>query len=199
MKLSRVLIAVVVFGLATSMPAQAAPIVFSSPLAPEAVGATGTGFTTVTFDPIALTMQVEADFSGLSGTTTVAHIHCCTAVPRQGTVGVATQLPSFAGFPTGVSAGAYDATFDLALASSWNPAFVTANGGTTQGASAALLNGMLAGRAYLNVHSTTFPGGEIRGFLAVPEPTTAVLVGMSFAVLGLLRRRRRQPAVRAGD
>ena len=31
----------------------------------------------------------RASFSGLSGTTTVAHIHCCTASPGTGTIGVA--------------------------------------------------------------------------------------------------------------
>jgi hypothetical protein len=43
---------------------------------------------------------------------------------------------------------------------------VTANGGTTAGAEAALLAGLEAGQAYLNIHTTMFPGGEIRGFLA---------------------------------
>jgi hypothetical protein len=54
----------------------------------------------------------------------------------------------------------------MTSAASYNPAFVTANGGTTAGAEAALLAGLEAGQAYLNIHTTMFPGGEIRGFLA---------------------------------
>lgn len=44
---------------------------------------------------------------------------------------------------------------------------MTANGGTVAGAEAALANGFASGTSYLNVHSTTFPGGEIRSFFAV--------------------------------
>ena len=51
---------------------------------------------------------------------------------------------------------------------SYNPAFVTAHGGTAASAAAALLAGLEAGQAYLNIHTTTHPGGEIRGFLQEP-------------------------------
>ena len=52
-------------------------------------------------------------------------------------------------------------------AASYNPSFVTAHGGVA-GAEAALLSGMLAGQTYLNIHTINFPGGEMRGFLAMP-------------------------------
>lgn len=80
-------------------------------------------------------------WSGTSGVTTASHIHCCTVDQGTGNAGVATQLPSFAGFPLGVSSGSYDQTFDMTLAGSWNPTFVTNNGGTT----ASALNALIAG------------------------------------------------------
>jgi hypothetical protein len=125
----------------------------------------GTGETTVTVDLTALTLRIDLQFSGLVAANTAAHIHCCTTTPGAGTAGVATQTPTFTGFPGGSTAGTYGRTFDLALSSSYNAAFITANGGTVGTAAAALGAGIDAGRAYLNLHTGTFPGGEIRTFL----------------------------------
>ena len=81
-------------------------------------------------------------------------------------------------------------TFDMTLASSYNPSFITNNGGTPATAEAALFAGLLAGDAYFNIHSTMFPGGEIRGFLAqVPEPAAVGL--LAFGLLGAFAARRR--------
>jgi hypothetical protein len=114
-------------------------------------------------------------------------IHCCTTVPLTANVGVATTLPTFAGFPAGVTAGVFDATYDMTLASSYNPAFVTASGGTTALAAARLLQGLKDGKAYFNIHTTTFPGGEIRGF-PVPEPASALLLCGPPGTCGTRRR-----------
>lgn len=150
----------------------------------------GTGFAVVTVNDVANTMRVQASFSGLLGTTTASHIHCCTTVPFTGTANVATTTPSFPGFPLGVTSGTFDNTFDMTLSSSYNPAFVTASGGTVALAEAALFAGMAANDTYLNIHTTVVPGGEIRGFLvaATPEPGTFVWAGAVVAALVLRRR-----------
>jgi hypothetical protein len=152
----------------------------------------GTGFAQVNYDDVAHTLFVDVTFSGLLGTTTASHIHSATAVPGTGTVGVATTTPTFAGFPLGVTSGAYINTLDLTLASSWNPSYITANGGTTAGAEAALATGLAAGEAYLNIHTTVVPGGEIRGFLEpVPEPSSMGLLALGGGALAWGARRRK--------
>jgi hypothetical protein len=86
-------------------------------------------------------------------------------------------------------------TFDLTMANSYNPAFITAEGGTVAGAESALVTALLDGETYINIHTTGDPGGEIRGFLsAVPEPSTWAMMLIGFAGLGFAFRQSRRKA-----
>ncbi|SHL40343.1 PEP-CTERM protein-sorting domain-containing protein [Nitrosospira sp. Nsp11] len=152
----------------------------------------GTGMATVSIDSDLRTMHIHESFSGLMADTTVSHIHCCTTAPNNGTAGVATAIPTFPDFPSGVREGVYDHTFDMKNASNYNPAFIAANGNNVDGAFNALLTGLNTGSAYSNIHSVMFPMGEIRGFLApIPEPETYAMLLAGLAMISAVARRRR--------
>lgn len=154
------------------------------------VATAGIGSALVTFDLDLVTMRVQAEFSGLTGNTSASHIHCCDFQANTN-AGVATTTPTFTGFPLGVKSGTYDQTFDMTLTSSYRAQFLTANGGSVTNALNSLLAGLDSGMAYFNIHTSSFPSGEIRGqSVPIPEPATAMLALCGLGLPLLTRRAR---------
>lgn len=152
------------------------------------------GFSLTTIDLTGSNLIVDLPFRDLQGTTQAAHLHCCTSDAFTGTSGIA--IP-FKDFPTEVHAGSYSMAIPLYEESSYNPDFLAANGGSVKQAASALVDGIVANEAYVNIHTSAYPNGEIRGFLVaapVPEPAEwALLAGGLGSLLWMGRRRRREP------
>jgi hypothetical protein len=157
----------------------------------------GIGVGSAVFNPATNMLNVSVSFSGLTGTTIDAHIHCCFGEPgdlpgRNSSVAVGFMSHSF---PLGVTSGNFLASIDLLNSGSYTPGFLTEGGGTAAGARDKLLAGMSqapdAGGAYFNIHTTTRQTGEIRGDISrIPEPTALALVLCGLAAIALQRRGR---------
>ena len=142
---------------------------------------TGSGLVQLYLTGSTLTLS-NCSYSGLSGNVTAAHIHGPGA-PGVG-AGVLYFLSPPAGFiTTGATSGTITAG-NLSLVDNPNGSGFTVAQQLTQ------LN---SGLWYINIHSTTFGGGEIRGQITlVPEPTTATILLLGAGCAGLMFRRRRQ-------
>jgi hypothetical protein len=151
---------------------------------PNASPASGRGFITLSGDM----MDVDIFYSDLLAPLTIAHIHCCAARGVNAIIAVdLDRIP----LPTTLS-GSFSRSFDLSIADTYRAAFITASGGTVELARARLLEAFDSETAYFNLHTSQFPGGEIRGQIgAVPEPAAWAMLIAGFGAVGLAMRRRR--------
>ncbi len=107
-----------------------------------ATGTTATGYARVVVNEAAGTLQFTVVFNGLSSTQTASHIHAPGAIGQS--VGVAINFGAVGGTSGTVS-------------------------GTTT-ITPTQLSQIRAHLGYVNVHSTNFPNGEIRGQLGIGRP-----------------------------
>jgi len=143
-----------------------------------AVPTAASGFVTLTLTGNLLTVNLS--WTGLSAPPAAGHIHCCAAFG----INAPVVLP-FTGLvgPTVGTSGTYVNTFDLS-----NPAVFN----NFAGGEAALIAGLNANQAYVNIHDAVYPGGEIRADVTtIPEPTTVALAALGLGGAGLVARRRR--------
>ncbi len=149
--------------------AQAAIVNFTASLSPLQEVPPNTspafGHGDLAFDTVALTFTFNLSVHDLTASILASHIH---------------QAPAGTNGPV---------IFNIGNASVYTPIganefTVSGSGSFTASQAAALLNEGL----YFNVHTSNFPGGEIRGQI-VPAPGAAGLLALA-GVAGLRRRRR---------
>jgi hypothetical protein len=125
------------------------------------------GFGTVVLNAAQTQITVNENWSGLLAAATASHIHG----PGGAGTNAAVLFP-FTGVPAATSGAIPEQTFSI---------------------TAAQVAMLFSGYLYMNVHTSVFPGGEIRGQLQlVPEPSSIALLGLGgipFAYR-LLRKRR---------
>lgn len=132
-------------------------------------GSPGTGSGTLTLTNATRAWTLSGTFSGLQGTTNGAHIHGPAAAGATADVIVGIN------FTSGATSGTFDGS------------------GTFSESQA---NDLIAGLYYINLHTTSFGGGEIRGqLIAVPEPATYALAIGAVGLLAAAVARRRRKAV----
>ncbi len=161
-------LAVIVAALAVPFAARAEQLMFMFPLDPgqevqtPSVDSTGSGLGHVMYDTDTNVIDWSISFQNLVSPVSMAHFHGPASVGQNASIilGVAT---------TAVTAG-----------------LLEGSGAFPESREQALLDGLV----YFNIHTNTYPGGEIRGQV-VPEPATAIL-GMLSAAVVLARRTRRK-------
>jgi hypothetical protein len=120
---------------------------------PTPVNSQGTGTFVGVYDPNTGFMTYTVTYSGLGTNSTLAHIHCCGSTDQA--VSALVNFASFGNvfFTPGSTSGSFNGVILLTPAFSAN---ATINGDS-------LRKAMDAGLTYVNIHTTQFGGGEIRG------------------------------------
>jgi CHRD domain len=128
---------------------------------PNALSTPASGRFKGTVDRASQSLQYELSFSGLEGTVTMAHLH----FGRRGVNGgimvwlcqTTTNPDPNGGSPTCPAAGSVSGVIQA------NNVIGPSSQGIAPGEFAELLAAIRAGAVYVNVHSSKYPGGEIRG------------------------------------
>jgi hypothetical protein len=120
---------------------------------PNPITTNATGTFTGTLNPTTNVMTYTLTWQNLTTTSNNAHIHGPTAATGTATAGVLIDFNGGGRTLTHGTSGNATGTIDLNVAA------------TTTVSGDSLKKLLDAGRAYVNVHSTTNPGGEILGII----------------------------------
>lgn len=174
-----------------SSVATASNVKFGAFLTPAETGARGQGWASIEFDLNTKDMLVRAGFTNMRGNSTGATLRGPTAEATTGTADAI--LPALVAFPTGAKTGTYEREYDMSLASNYAASFLNnpTNGGDVSTAFNSLITSLTAQKVYLNIHSTSYQNGELRGFFKVVPPVPEPMGAAALAGLLIVVRRRR--------
>lgn len=141
-------------------------------------GGARTGSGSVNLNLSGSVLTLNGSYSGLSANSSGAHIHGPAPVGMD--AGVLYDFSTLGLTTLGSQSGTINGAITLVAKGS--------GGSYTVAQQITDLNNS---QWYINIHSSTFPGGEIRGqIVPVPEPSTLALFGLGVTGVGLLMRRR---------